>query len=148
MSAGELRMDPAVDFADFLSPGISPGDLPELDRLAHARPLLSAFTTLRPSGVVATRVDALAQPGLGETERPRADVGQEPFQRRRRYGGRHRVRRRRGGGAHQHSLAAGAVNQSRSDHGCGRCGCAVAGSGVKVNPPWIPQAGTRHGASG
>ena len=46
MSAGEFRMDPAVDFADFLSPGVSPGDLPELDRLARARPLLSAFTTL------------------------------------------------------------------------------------------------------
>jgi hypothetical protein len=35
-----------ADYSDMLAPGVSAHDLPELDRLARARPLLSAFTTL------------------------------------------------------------------------------------------------------
>lgn len=39
-------MSIAGDFSDFLAPGVTPEDLPELDRLVRARPLLAAFTTL------------------------------------------------------------------------------------------------------
>ena len=39
-------MTAAGDFSDFLAPGVDAGDLPELDRLLRARPLLAAFTTL------------------------------------------------------------------------------------------------------
>jgi hypothetical protein len=39
-------MSGAGDFSDFLAPGVSATDLPELERLQRARPLLAAFTTL------------------------------------------------------------------------------------------------------
>ncbi|HEY9192535.1 MAG TPA: hypothetical protein VIO81_06640 [Methyloversatilis sp.] len=39
-------MTTASDFSDFLAPGVDAGDLPELERLLRARPLLAAFTTL------------------------------------------------------------------------------------------------------
>lgn len=39
-------MSNAGDFSDFLAPGVSAADLPELERLQRARPLLAAFTTL------------------------------------------------------------------------------------------------------
>ncbi len=39
-------MTSASDFSDFLAPGVVAEDLPELDRLQRARPLLAAFTTL------------------------------------------------------------------------------------------------------
>jgi hypothetical protein len=39
-------MTRAADFSDFLAPGVSAADLPELERLQRARPLLAAFTTL------------------------------------------------------------------------------------------------------
>lgn len=41
-----MSIDNAAAFTDFLAPGVDADEVPELDRLLRARPMLAAFTTL------------------------------------------------------------------------------------------------------
>ena len=41
-----MSIDNAAGFTDFLAPGVDADEVPELDRLLRARPMLAAFTTL------------------------------------------------------------------------------------------------------
>lgn len=41
-----MSIDNAATFTDFLAPGVDADEVPELDRLLRARPMLAAFTTL------------------------------------------------------------------------------------------------------
>lgn len=41
-----MSIDNAAAFTDFLAPGVDADEVPELDSLLRARPMLAAFTTL------------------------------------------------------------------------------------------------------